>query len=525
MAIITSAQSGNWSATTTWEGGSVPANNDAVVIATGHTIVFDVDQSGFANGLTGLSGAGNLSFKKDTRTYLKMAANITLTGDFYVGTETNPILPTSDNNPVMANICFNGAFQITSSPANLELWGEERQGYDTVITGGGSGDSTITLKDGLNLREGDVVYISHLTQGINATVHTVQSYNTLTKVVTFTSTLGRTVEAGRGVTLDSRNIQCMNLNKTGTTGFTNTKNNGKATGVRFFNFGRAPLDARSGWIIRYCTGNNNTNGGISYWGSGHTITSCIGNNNTSGGISHWGSGHTLNNCTGNNNTLGGISYYGSGHTITSCTGNNNTNGGISNYGSGHTINNCNSGTQGDSTGDLFASQSFIIRNSNLIINNITPSAGNLQFHQVVSFDHNKTPGDYKAWMLGGVVDMIGGKLRFNPISSIYPVYRDYPILAPANRTIKQLIGLTKSTPEIVTKLQFIDPANDPLIDSTALPLAESSEIVNNQIGIAYKSDTAKQIILRIYCQNSTGNVIIDTTRIDQSLAKKITSLN
>ena len=43
MAMIKSAQSGNWTSTTTWSGGSVPADGDQFEIEPGHVVVINSD--------------------------------------------------------------------------------------------------------------------------------------------------------------------------------------------------------------------------------------------------------------------------------------------------------------------------------------------------------------------------------------------------------------------------------------------------------------------------------------------------
>jgi hypothetical protein len=65
--LIVSAQSGPWSAESTWTGGKVPAAGVSVQIRPGHTVVYDVNSS---EPIRAVFVAGTLSFARDRNTRL-----------------------------------------------------------------------------------------------------------------------------------------------------------------------------------------------------------------------------------------------------------------------------------------------------------------------------------------------------------------------------------------------------------------------------------------------------------------------
>lgn len=92
MATITSVGSGAWGTVGTWDV-RVPLDGDDVVIASGHTVVFDVDQSAFTTGVK-ITITGTLTHATTGGPYtlfIKTGASVVGTGTWNVGTSGTPI--------------------------------------------------------------------------------------------------------------------------------------------------------------------------------------------------------------------------------------------------------------------------------------------------------------------------------------------------------------------------------------------------------------------------------------------------
>ena len=94
MATITSNQSGDWDATSTWVGGSVPAADDSVVIAHGHKVTLDTNIQSTRTGDVRIDG--NLHFATGGKMHLHGRMTVKNTsnhnnsaGEFVQGTSTS----------------------------------------------------------------------------------------------------------------------------------------------------------------------------------------------------------------------------------------------------------------------------------------------------------------------------------------------------------------------------------------------------------------------------------------------------
>jgi hypothetical protein len=192
--LIRSAQSGPWSATTTWEGGKVPDAGARVQVRPGHTVLYDVESD---RAIRFLHIAGTLTFARDRNTRLDVGLIKIQPGEkasengfdcdahlppsragvprpaLEVGTPTQPIphpyhalirlvyFPGTDRNSWPAIVCCQGRMDFHGAPMSrtwLDLGATARAGDRTVtlaepVTGWRPGDRVLLTATSLAYRE------------------------------------------------------------------------------------------------------------------------------------------------------------------------------------------------------------------------------------------------------------------------------------------------------------------------------------------------------------------------------------
>jgi hypothetical protein len=208
MATITSVGSGAWGTAGTWDAG-VPADGDDVIIASGHTVTFDVDQSAFTTGVK-VTITGTLTHTTATGTYclfIKTGASVVGAGTWNVGTSDAPI-PFAAKHTITgaAGWYVDGVLGLTMTVYGAEpsvpyvkLSADEAVGQTEL-----SIDTDIT---GDIWADGDIVRIDDINRAQETEERVIATSGIASGTITVTAGLTAAKSTGAIVSLISRNVK------------------------------------------------------------------------------------------------------------------------------------------------------------------------------------------------------------------------------------------------------------------------------------------------------------------------------
>ena len=487
MTAKTSTGTGTWSTDSLWNPAGVPANGDSVIIAAGHVVTFDVDQSSWADGLVGLQITGTLRVKTDANTCLKMAAHITGNGYLYIGNSDGDRIGAS----YTAKLYFNGGYAVMCT--YFYVYGAVKNHKGQLAQNANSGTATLVFTTDVGLAANDRIFIMTRTAGRNAEDKVVQSYDPGTKTAILTTNLASNHFTDDWVAIVTRNVlfDYIAAGKTQHTqgtytrleycelrhsdyGFTN--NHGMyAKGISVTDCNRDGLWGRVNWTLESCVfttadsafGRNNTLKAtdcviaqcyclLYYNVSAHLKDCVIFNINDYGDMGSWLG--CFQNCQFLYMGAGGVFQWLQFPEITDC------------YFKG-SANNFYYVIGGLVRNTLFVDGTLIAGN----VDTYKQESHVLQFH-----DYNQTPGDHRAYMLGGwaksessVVHWGPKSLKFEPASATWRVWSPLlrvPFKNGVQRSVTFYVRKSASMAWL-PRVYLIRPGQSPLMFSSLSPLA------------------------------------------------------
>ena len=170
MATITSTQSGNFNATTTWVGGVVPVDGDSFVIAAGHTVTYNVT-SPVTNGFDDSNIYGILQSQAATSTVLRMNGrlNIRTNGTYHARAGHKlQFRGTPANQHIL--------YLVEESGASLIMEGQDGMPTTTLSANATEGSTSFALTNATNFAVGEwfAIYDHTTTQTGNAGKETLR---------------------------------------------------------------------------------------------------------------------------------------------------------------------------------------------------------------------------------------------------------------------------------------------------------------------------------------------------------------
>lgn len=402
MATITSAGSGLWSNGAVWVGGVVPVDNDTVLIASGHVVEFDVDTSGFANGIAGITITGTLSLTRTPGTYymkLKAATTIGGAGTFDTGSLASPI-------PFAAKHTVTGGsgWQISGASGMTMTVYDAEPAIETVrLTQNEAAGATILHVDtdvtGDIWAVGNSVYISDI-NGIDHEERIIAAAGIAAGTITITAGLSAAKSAGAYVSLMTRNLRFVGLGNYLLNGFTAGKFSPAGGEFTVSNYtliyGSSDIVISGGTyyasvsIINTVSGMQISGGMFfrgAFGGTGHSISGGTFQNvlNSSTGQSITGGTFVGNNFSGATGSISGAKILGASSALINCA---------------FTIKNTTINGSGNT--DIYQS---IITAFNTLFGSSTENQNYTALAREIyseSYDHDQVAGAYKAWTKGGV---------------------------------------------------------------------------------------------------------------------------
>ena len=223
MAAITSAQTGNWSATSTWTGGVVPVLGDSVTISSGHTVTVDGTYSVGDDTASAVQVLGTLKASRSANSQITVRGRLYITtgGTLDYGTKLDPI-PSTVTAVIIGNDSATQAhnkYGIETDPTNnwagFRMWGASKTPRTQVTVAALSTDTSFTLADVTGWQIGDmIIFDGTLAENILNSYRTVLITNIVGNVVTVGASLGFASLVGRQVINLTRNVRYQGSNGT-----------------------------------------------------------------------------------------------------------------------------------------------------------------------------------------------------------------------------------------------------------------------------------------------------------------------
>ena len=163
----TTVKSGNWSDPATWTGELVPEAGDAITIAAGHNINYDVNDLEIA-GMTVAEG-GTLTFSPERSTTLASTANVIVNGKLVMRPDNPEIVQTLRFTGITENSFAGGGMDPIASDVGLwvmgrgqlELIGSQKSGWLPLADGLAAGATSGSLQtEPVGWKAGDEIIIT-----------------------------------------------------------------------------------------------------------------------------------------------------------------------------------------------------------------------------------------------------------------------------------------------------------------------------------------------------------------------------